>query len=901
MAVLGAEQVPGIRAPKPMTNVATCTQAVYLGFSMAPNELRAVAPLDPERSPRASASPPPIPSRRRKDKRPRRSAFARLLRFSVAMGAVLLIVGGIGGAGLYRHIAASLPDYRWLADYEPPQMSRVYASDSRLQAELATERRVFVPIEAIPRRVQQAFVSAEDQRFWEHGGIDPLGIGRAVLTGIERLGTGRRLGGASTITQQVAKNMLVGSERSLMRKIREAILAVRIEATLTKERILEIYLNEIFLGMQAYGVAAAAQMYFNKSLDELTLAETAFLAALPKAPNNYNPFRFPEAARVRRDWVLDRMAEDGHITAAERRQAQAEPIVARPSRRPDMVGVGQHFTEDVRRELLQRFGPEQTTMGGLVVRTSLEPPIQAAAERALRDGLMAYDRRRGGWRGPVARIAATSTEWMPALEATPRPPGAPAEWRLAVVLEVRDREARIAWLERPEPRGTAQPRMQSVFLEDHAWARGVTPGRAQAAHTLGPAPTRLQSVLNVGDVVFAEAQVAQAAQGRTPARAERAVLRQMPQAEGAVVALDPQTGRVLAMAGGWSFERSWFNRASQAMRQPGSSFKPFVYITALEQGIPPNQELLDEPVEIATAQGVWRPQNYSAGTANGWVTMRSAMERSLNLATVRLAQQVGMERVSDAAGRFGVIPNMPRYLAMSLGAGETTVLRMAAGYASFANGGRQVVPSMIDSVQDRRGRVIWRADARQCASCGGGADGGPPALTGQRPQVTDPIAAYQMVGLLQGVVQRGTGANAIGSRLGRPVAGKTGTTDDYKDNWFVGFTPDLVVAVWIGFDEPRSLGPNETGGTNAAPIFREVMAAALQGSPPVPFRAPTGVALVRIPVGNGTILEAFRPGTETAARRRTEDEELFDPPGSAGGTGGTGGAGRIDRTLPGLY
>jgi penicillin-binding protein 1A len=541
----------------------------------------------------------------------------------------------------------------------------------------------------------------------------------------------------------------------------------------------------------------------------------------------------------------------------------------------------------VRRELIQRFGAEQTTMGGLVVRTSLDPTLQAATERALRDGLMAYDRRRGGWRGAFGQIAAGPTEWMPALEAYQRPPGGLPEWRLAVVLEVRQAEARLGWIERPEVRGAPQPRTGLMYLQDLAWARPARDGR------VGAPPTRMNQVVNVGDVVFVEPLPTQLpAQGR-PARPERLELRQMPQAEGAVVALDPQTGRVLAMAGGWSFERSWFNRATQAMRQPGSSFKPFVYITALEQGIPPNQELLDEPIEIMAGGRLWRPQNYTAGTANGWVTMRTAMERSLNLVTVRLAQQMGMDAVSDAAGRFGVIPNMPRFLALSLGAGETTVLRMAAGYGAFVNGGREVTPTLIDSVQDRRGRVIWRADGRACATCAtGGPEGGPPELVdAQRRQVTDPIAAYQMVSLLQGVVQRGTGANAIGNRLGRPVAGKTGTTDDYKDNWFVGFTPDIVVAVWIGFDEPRSLGQGETGGGNAAPIFREVVAAALRDSPPVPFRAPPGVALVRVNVGNGSILEAFRPGTENSARRwRTEGD----------GEGG-GSAGRVDSNLGGLY
>jgi len=863
---------------------------------MTSPDLRADQPLDPQRAaPRAETSraePPPKPKKQKS--RRRFSVF----RWFFSLVAALLLAGGIAAYGAYHHFAQDLPDYGWLAEYEPPQMSRIYAADSRLMAELAQERRIFVPIEAIPQRVQQAFISAEDQRFREHTGVDPLGILRAVMQAAEQYGSGRRMSGASTITQQVAKNMLVGADRSFARKAREAILALRIEKALSKDRILELYLNEIFLGQQAYGVAAAAQVYFNKSLDELNLAETAYLAVLPKAPNNYHPIRRAEAAKARRDWVIERMLDDRAITPDEARAAKAEPLMARPTRRQDQLQVGQHFTEEVRREMIQRFGVEQTTMGGLVARTSLDPTIQAAAERSLRDGLLNYDRRRGGWRGALTRISASTTEWMPALANTARPAGALPEWRLAVVLEVRPQEARLGWLERRDPRRPAEPQQGMLYLDElRSWARPVLPdGR------LGAEPRRVQDVVNIGDVVLVETLPAEAAQRNRPARPERLTIRQIPLIEGAVVALDPQTGRVIAMVGGWSLEKSWFNRATQAQRQPGSSFKPFVYVAAFEKGIPPNQEIPDEPIEIMTPQGLWKPQNYITNTYGGWVTMRSAMERSLNLVTVRLADHVGMASVSEAARRFGVIDNMPRYLAMSLGAGETTVLRMAAGYGAFANGGFRVTPTLIDSVQDRRGRVIWRADQRACAACASGPEAGPPRLeAGERQRATDPISAYQMVSILEGVVQRGTGASAIGSRLGRPVAGKTGTTDDYKDNWFVGFTPDIVVAVWIGFDEPRSLGKDETGGSNAAPIFRDVVGAALAGSPPVPFRRPAGITLMRVASGNGSIMEPFRPGTENSAQRWRDsfgrDRDRDDGAGARGGSG----ANRLDRDLGGLY
>jgi penicillin-binding protein 1A len=836
---------------------------------------------DPPPSGGSRGEPPEEPAPRRR----RRFRGVGLLKLLATLLAVGLLGGSVFAWGLYQSVAGDLPDHRWLADYQPPQMSRIYAADSRLMAELATERRVFVPIEAIPRRVQQAFVSAEDQRFWEHHGVDPLGILRAVITNVEQYGTGRRPAGASTITQQVAKNMLVGSERSLTRKLREAILATRLEQALTKERILELYLNEIFLGAQAYGVAAAAQAYFNKGLDDLSISESAFLAALPKAPNNYNPVRFPEAAKARRDWVIERMAEERAITQAEARTAAAEPLVPRPTRRPDMVGVGQNFTEEVRRELLARFGPEQTQMGGLVVRTSLDPALQAAAEVAVRNGLLTYDRRRGGWRGALARVPPNATDWMAQLEAVARPPGALAEWKLAMVQEVQDRTARLAWVERDEFRRFPQVKTATLYLEDLAWAR-----RALDNNRFGAKPRRIADVVQAGDVVLVEQLPPAPAQGRNqPARAERLGLRQVPLAEGAAVALDPATGRVLAMVGGWSFERSQFNRATQALRQPGSSFKPFVYLTALEQGIPPNQRYLDGPIEIMTPQGPWRPGNYGDTLSNQYITMRGALEKSLNLVTIRIAQQVGMDKVTDTANRFGVITNMPPYIAMSLGSGETSVLRQAAAYASFVNGGRQVTPTLIDSVQDQRGKVLWRSDIRRCTGCAATAPAAPPALSEERRQITDPISAYQIVNLLQGAVQRGTGT-AAGRGLNRPVAGKTGTTNDYRDNWFVGFTPDIVIAVWVGFDEPRSLGERETGGGNAAPVFRDILEAALRGSPAVPFRAPPGVALVRMTAENGqTILEAFRPGTENSAVPPTEEA-------TQGGT-----AAAVEQGLGGVY
>jgi penicillin-binding protein 1A len=878
-------------------------------LALRPRRTRAVAsdPTPVPAAPETSAAAEPLARAPRA--RRRRSRLRRVLATLAGLG--FLGALGAAGAGLYawHHYSQGLPEYAALIDYQPPVMSRVYAGDSRLLAELATERRIFVPIDSIPKLVQDAFVSAEDQNFWTHPGVDVLAIARAAVTNLQQMGQGRRPVGASTITQQVAKNMLLGNEVSLERKLREAILAIRIEQAMPKERVLELYLNEIFLGSGAYGVGAAAMTYFGKALEELTPAEAAFLAALPKAPNNYNPFRFPEAAKGRRDWVLERMAQDGVIDRAVAEAAKATPIEVRPGRFAERVPA-EWFAEEVRRQLIARFGEEATTQGGLTVRTSLDPRLQEIADRALREGQIAYDRRRGGWRGAVARIdlppERLATGWTEALAAVPRTPGLLPEWRQAVVLEVTAQAARVGWLERPErPNLPPRPRTLTMPLAEMAWARPALPD-----NRLGPAPRAASDVVSVGDVVLIEPLPAEpavaAARGR-PARAalpERAALRQAPQVEGALVALDPSTGRVLALSGGWSFERSWFNRATQAQRQPGSAFKSFVYLAALEQGFSPVQKVLDAPfvVDLGPGQGRWRPTNYTETEFGGPTPMRVGLEKSKNLMTIRLAERVGLENVADVVRRFGVMDDMERNYSMALGAGETTVLRMAAGYAAFVNGGMRVDPTLIDSVQDRNGRVIFRADARPCESCRDPAPGAvPPDPPDIRARATDPASAYQMVSMLQGVIQRGTGGRA---NIGRPVAGKTGTTNDWLDAWFVGFTPELVVAVWVGFDEPRPLGlsrDNETGGLVAAPIFAQFMREALADRPALPFRVPGGVRMVWVnaqtgepaqPGAPGAIMEAFKPGTEPGASGSD---------GVIGAAGGRPAAAALDAGLGGLY
>ena len=824
-----------------------------------------------------------------KPKRPRFRWLRRLFAAVFALVALTGVVGGLFAWQTYERYAADLPTLDSLRHYAPRVMSRVYAGDSRLIAELATERRIFVPITAIPEVVKQAFLSAEDQKFWSHRGVDPLAIARAGWFDLMQYGRGRRPIGASTITQQVAKNMLLGNEVSISRKVKELILAVRIDQSMSKEHVLELYLNEIYLGLQSYGVAAAAQAYFNKGLDELSLPEAAFLAALPKAPNNYNPFRAADAAKIRRDWVIDRMAEDRAITAAEAGEAKAAPIRPAAFHRPETITGAEWFGEEVRRQMIERFGADRTTQGGYVIRTSLDPALQSAADRALRQGLLSYDRVRGGWRGAVAHLESGPSlklGWSGRLAATPRPPGMLPEWTLAVVLETTNDEAKLGWLDRAA--GSA-PRTSSMQLADVAWAKPAQ------ANGLGPVPRRITDVLQVGDIVMAEFAGASSgqAQAHTQARPDRLLLRQIPQVQGAIVSLDPATGRVLAMSGGWNFESSQFNRATQAQRQPGSSFKPFVYLTALEAGLSPSQRVLDAPyVQNLGAAGQWRPNNYGL-TFNGPTPMRLALERSLNLVTIRLAERVGMEAVAQKAIAFHVVDGMPRVLPASLGAVETTVLRQAAAYAGLAVGGREVLPSMVDSVQDRDGKVIWRTSGLECPGCS--EPGKPPSILDTRKQIADPASTFQLVTMMQGVVSRGTGA-AAGAGLRRAIAGKTGTSQDFNDAWFVGFTPDLVTAVWVGFDDNTSLGEKETGGAISAPIWHDYMAAVLKSRPSLAFRVPDSVKMVAWDSGGGRVTDAWKLDQVPGATQGTVGGD------SSSGMTVSGGPGLgIDSGMGGLY
>ena len=812
--------------------------------------------------------------------------MVKLLRF-LFVCAVLLAIAGCGFVGITLwYFGRDLPDYQQLAHYQPPIMTRVQAGDGRLLAEYATERRIFVPINAIPKPVVNAFLSAEDKNFYSHHGVDPTSILRAAITDVSRLRANRRPVGASTITQQVAKNMLLSNEISIERKVKEILLATRIEAALPKDRILELYLNEIYLGAGAYGVAAAALTYFDKSLDELTLDEAAFLAGLPKAPNRYSPTRFPQAAKARRDWVMERMVEDGLANQREVAEAEARPLELDRRQNAEQVRAP-YFAEEVRREVLARYGEKVLYGAGLSVRASLDPGLQAAADKALRTGLIAYEHSRGGWRGAVSRIDPKG-DWTARLAAVPVPGVATdVGWRLAMVVRGEPDGATI---------GFANGATGRIPFSEMRWARP-----RYENGTFGPAPRGATDVVKPGDVVMVDpisAPKADASGGKT---AGLYTLCQVPEVSGALVAMDPHTGRVLAISGGFSFATSQFDRATQAKRQPGSSIKPFVYLTALDHGFTPSTLVVDGPISLPQGPGMpmWSPTNYTRRNQEvkfrGPTPLRVALELSLNAVTARVASIIGMEPIAETVERFGIMDHMPREYSMALGAGETTLLRHTAAYAMLVNGGKRITPTFIDRIQDRNGATIFRADQRPCGGCGDvdWQHQPVPVIPDTREQVADPGSAFQIVTMLQGVVERGTAK--VVQAVGKPIAGKTGTTNDWRDAWFVGFTPDLAAGVYIGYDDPDSLGDDETGGHIAAPVFRDFMIAALKDAPATPFRSPQGMRLYRVsaatglPVGAGeqAIYEAYKPGTEPGQNRnlglQRVPEEDETPIASTGG------------------
>lgn len=775
--------------------------------------------------------------------------------FTLGIFFAALTVGAI-----FFMYSRDLPSHESLAQYAPPTISRIYSTEGRIIDEFAKERRLFVPIEDIPDLVKHAFISAEDKNFYTHHGYDVTGMiaaGRDAL-----LSRGKDMRGASTITQQVMKNFLLSGDRSAERKIKEIILATRLEETLSKDKILELYMNEIFLGQNSYGVAAAAQTYFNKSLDALTPAEAAYLATLPKAPSDLHPVRNKEKAIERRAYVLNRMAEDGYITAEVAKAEASTPLLSvqngdYPPFRAAMPPRS-YFTDEIRRQLSGTFGEEEFFAGGLSIRATVDPELQAEAARSLRKGLEDYDRGLGIWRGTRKTIAIEKlTDWREALTEVEVPRDIEG-WFPAVVLEVGESDARIG-IEGVEDDADGH----WIPAEDVDWAR-----KRRADGSLADRARVAGDLVEVGDVVLVRQMTSD-----DDGSFIRWTLRQVPEVQGAFAAMDVFTGRVLAMQGGFSYQDTVFNRATQATRQPGSSFKPFVYAAALDSGFTPGTIVIDAPIEVETAQGLWTPKNAS-NKFYGPTTIRTGIEQSRNLMTVRIAQEIGMETVARYADAFGVYSPMKPFLANALGAQETTLFKMVAAYAMFANGGERVEPTLVDRVQDRFGRTIYRHDARVCDDCdmvdlpqGQGL-----TITDNRERVMDAITAYQLTSMMQGVIQRGTGR---GINLPVPVAGKTGTTNEAKDVWFIGYTSNIVAGCYIGYDQPRSLG-SVSGGGLCGPVFQRFMTTAIKKYGGAEFRVPPGGRFVKLDrftgallsddaMGENVVSEYFRDGGEALA------------------------------------
>ena len=760
-------------------------------------------------------------------------------------GGLLLI---FSVAWIFWVYGQNLPDYKQLSNYEPPVVSRVYASNGALLEEFATEKRLFVPIESIPDIIKEAFLSSEDKDFYNHLGLDFKAIIRASLTNLKNYNSGKRAIGASTITQQIAKNFLLSSDYSFERKIKEAILALRIERTFSKDHIFELYLNEIYLGLSSYGVAAAALNYFDKSLSEISLEEAAYLAALPKGPNNYHPTKKIKQATIRRNWVLSQMYENGFITDNELNNASAIELTVADSSGVD-AAYAPYPVEEIRKKLVKDYGQRTLYTGGLSIQSTIDPSIQELADKSLKIGIENLDRRQG-WRGPLTKIFEDETDQNALKRASLL---MPSSYRTALIKNVSSKKADILLSDGSEG---------YIPLQNAVWAR-----RKISYESKGKAPTDLSKLINIGDIVPVINPIGEDAVTDDGSW----MLSQKPEVSGSIIVLDPHTGRILAMSGGYSFTDSEFNRSTQAYRQPGSAFKPFIYLSALEKNFLPTSLVRDAPIVIDQGPGLpkWKPSNYS-NKFYGPSTLRTGIEKSRNLMTARLALELGMENIQEIAKRFGINENMPNLLSMSLGAGETTLLKLVNAYAMIVNGGKKINSTLIDRIQDRRGNTIFQFDKRDCINCipkNGWQDRPPPEIVDNRISITDPSSAYQMTSMLKGVIDRGTGIKL--KKLNLNLAGKTGTTNDNTNAWFIGFSPDIVVGVYIGYDEPKPLGKRETGSSAAVPIFEEFFKNFSKNKPDIPFRRPDGIRLIPIHVKSGiraseikkgVIQEAFKQG-----------------------------------------
>lgn len=782
--------------------------------------------------------------------------FGRIISIFITTIILMGILGAGGVVYLINYYKNDLPDYKQLEEYNPPATTRVYSNDGRLIAEFAKENRIFVPFEMMPKKLIQAFISAEDQNFYSHPGIDLTSLLRAISQNILNIGSNKSLVGGSTITQQVVKNFLLSNERSLSRKIKEAILSYRISQVYTKDRILELYLNQIYLGNGAYGVATAALSYFNKSLDQLTPAECAFLAGLPKAPSTYHPKNNYIRAKARRDYVIDRMHEDGYLSDKEAKIALNSKIET--AKRSDIkLFRTDYFTEELRKKLIEQFGETAVMEGGLSVYTTVIPEMQWEAEKSLKKGLIAYDQKKG-YRGPVAKLDVRT--WKDAKGKIQKPAGS-GNWQLAIVTA--SEPSKISIL-------TDQMHKSHIGIEDLLWVRREV--------------TNLKNDFSVGDVILVE---------KGP---ERYLVRQVPIVSGAIMALNPDNGKIYAMVGGYDFAISQFNRATQAKRQPGSTFKAFIYFAALENGILPNTIYTDGPIEIFQGPGLpmWKPKNYGNNFL-GDITLREGLEKSRNTVTARVAQNVGLSKIAEISTRYGIYDKPSKNFAISLGANETTLLNMTLAFGMIANLGTKINPHLIDYVQDINGKTIYKNTDIECKNCLPGlitSDNTDvePIVNYTTPKINDERTSYQILSILQGVIKRGTGQKA--KSLNMPLFGKTGTTNDSKDVWFIGGNTEVVVGTYIGYDQPKDLGQKVTGATLALPVFIDFMNNTKSYYNYQEFPAPEGISFINTYYRGGKITnepadekiiitEAFKTGNEPDSANDDNNLEPEDLPETA--------------------
>jgi len=750
-----------------------------------------------------------------------------------------VLIGGIAVFAILWVFSNKLPDYKFLKNYKPSVSSKVYSGEGELVSDFSAQKRIFVPYNSIPKKVINSFLSSEDKNFFSHPGVDAKGVVRAIINNIKNYLYSKRLEGASTITQQVAKNFLLTNEVSLKRKIKEAILAFRIERSLSKKRILELYLNQIYMGQGAYGIASASLEYFDKPISDLNYGEASLLAALPKAPSKYNPYKNIELAKFRRNLVLKNLFYNNYISNKDYNKFIQQEIKLK-KRKKIFLEDTRYYVEDIRKNVVNQFGFEKVYKQGFNIKTPLNLELQNIATSSLRKGLEIYDRRKG-WRGSLTNKK-NSKNWKKDLDKFKLEKS--IGWNIAIVKKIKK---------------------FSAIIETNDNLKGVI-----NYNSISWTKKELYDLFNIGDIIYVK-----------KIQDSEYELKQLPKVNGGIVVMDPFTGRVYALSGGFSFKKSEFNRASQALRQPGSAFKPFIYALALENNFSPTTLILDAPLVLAqgTDLKIWKPENYGK-KFYGPSTLRIGLEKSRNLMTVRIAQQLGVKKIVNFTKKLGIYENPDELLSIALGSAETTLIKLTSAYCSFVNGGKKIKPILIDRIQDSEGTTIFNTEKRECKKCDqiSYLSDEIPKVSDKFEQIFSPETAYQMTSILEGVIQRGTGRKL--KDLNLDIAGKTGTTNKNTDTWFIGFTSKLAVGVYVGMDDPKSLGKFETGAKTALPIFKDFIKKAVKKKDARPFKVAKNIIMMVIDPATGekanfgskeTVIESFKKDNPNLKNHQFKD------------------------------